>query len=167
MFTELHWIDGPWPGRLAIAPRPRGDDWLDDEMKAWRRNGIDIVVSLLMPDEAEQLGLENEGRSCAAAGMEYSALPILDRSVPPSMKDVADLLTHLEAHLSRGKNIVVHCRQGLGRAGLIASALEIDAGLSPSDAIRRVSAARGAPVPETPEQRAWIESFAAAPPHRR
>jgi hypothetical protein len=33
--------------------------------------------------------------------------------------------------------------------------------ISPSEAIQRVNAARRAPVPETAEQRAWIDSFAA------
>lgn len=30
MRATLYWIDGVWPGRLAIVPRPRGDDWLED-----------------------------------------------------------------------------------------------------------------------------------------
>lgn len=33
--------------QLAIVPRPRGDDWLDDEMVALREAGIDVVVSML------------------------------------------------------------------------------------------------------------------------
>ena len=51
MLTELYWIDGPWPGKLAISARARGGDWLEDEMRGWRRNGIDTVVSLLTPAE--------------------------------------------------------------------------------------------------------------------
>ena len=36
MHTELYWIPGPWLGRLAIMPRPRGGDWLEDEIRSWR-----------------------------------------------------------------------------------------------------------------------------------
>jgi len=64
--------------------------------------------------------------------------------------------------MSRGESVVVHCREGVGHAGLIAVALLIEAGLGPEEAIRRVSKARGVSVPETAEQRLWIESFAAA-----
>src|SRR4051794_18897663 len=32
MRSELFWIPVPFPGRLAIAPRPRGGDWLGDEI---------------------------------------------------------------------------------------------------------------------------------------
>ena len=49
MGTKVYWIAGPWQGRLGIVPRPRGADWLDDETRAWRDVGIDMVVSLLEP----------------------------------------------------------------------------------------------------------------------
>ena len=67
---------------MAISPRPRGGEWLDDEMKGWRRAGIDLVVSLLEPAEAEDLGLDEERKYCDANGMEFYTLPIVDRSVP-------------------------------------------------------------------------------------
>jgi hypothetical protein len=30
----LYWIEGPWTGRLAISARPRGWDWLQDDVAA-------------------------------------------------------------------------------------------------------------------------------------
>jgi protein-tyrosine phosphatase len=167
MFTELFWIEGPWRGRMAIAPRPRGGDWLEGELKAWRQSSIDAVVSLLEPGEVEDLGLEKERAYCEANGIAFYALPITDRSVPRSHKGAAHLLGTLERELNIGKSIVIHCRQGIGRAGLIAVTLLIEKGLSPAEAVKRVSAARHTAVPETPEQRAWIDSFAAALDEKR
>ena len=57
MKPDLFWIPGPWRGRLAVATRPRGGDWLEDEAIGWRRAGIDVIVSLLEEDEAAQLDL--------------------------------------------------------------------------------------------------------------
>ena len=167
MLTNLFWVDGPWPGRLAIASRPRGLDWLEDEMKGWRQAGVNAVVSLLEPHEAEDLGLDEERTHCEASGMEFYSLPIVDRSVPKSDAEAARLLAQLDDALCRGKNIAIHCRQGIGRAGMMASTLLVERGVNPSEAIRRVSAARHAPVPETTEQRAWIDSFAATLNRRR
>jgi len=167
MLTELFWINGPWPGRLAIAPRPRGGEWLDQEMKAWRKLGVDVVVSLLTPEEAADLGLEQERQHAETSGIRFLSHPIEDRSVPTSEADTARVLGKLDTELSHGKKIVVHCRQGVGRSGLIAASLLIGRDVSPSEAIQRVSTARHAPVPETPEQRAWIDSFAAASDRRR
>jgi len=57
MTTELHWIDGPWLGQVAISSRPRGGDWLEDEVHSWDQLGVDIAVSLLTKDETVDLRL--------------------------------------------------------------------------------------------------------------
>jgi len=161
IFTELFRVEGPWPGHLAISARPRGGDWLDDEMRAWRGAGIDVVVSLLEPEEAAGLDLESEKARSEAAGIQFFSFPIVDRSIPAPSSDVHGFLRLIRAKLSEGKNTAIHCRQGVGRAGLIAAALLIEQGLSPAEAIRRVSDTRRVSIPETEEQRAWIDSFAA------
>ncbi len=163
MFTELFRIEGPWPGHLAVSARPRGGDWLDEELLAWRSAGIDVVVSLLVPEEAVDLDLEQEKAYSAANGIEFLSFPIADREVPAPGMDIHRFLLEITSKLGQGKNVVIHCRQGIGRAGLIASALLIEQGLNPVNAIRRVSAARRSPIPETHEQRMWIESFASNP----
>jgi hypothetical protein len=45
-------IGGATPGRLAIVPRPRGGDWLADEVARLKAAGVDILVSMLEPAEA-------------------------------------------------------------------------------------------------------------------
>ena len=160
MFTELFRIEGPWPGSLAISARPRGGDWLEEELREWRQAGIDVVVSLLAPEEAVDLDLEQERAHSEAIGIDFHSFPIVDRSVPPRDADIPRFLREIDARLRRGRNVVVHCRQGVGRAGLVAATLLIERGLSPEEAIRRVGAARRVPVPETEEQRLWVENFA-------
>jgi protein-tyrosine phosphatase len=162
MYTKLFWIDGLWRGKLAISARPRGGDWLEDEMRAWRRAGIDAVVSLLTGSEDQDLGLETERRESEANGVEFFSLPIVDRSTPASEIGVALLLNRLDRRLREGKNVVIHCRQGIGRSSLISAALLVEAGMAPAEAFAIISRARGVPVPETPEQVAWLDSFAAA-----
>lgn len=161
MWTELHWVDGPWPGKLALASRPRGGEWLDEEMAGWHRAGIDTVLSLLTPEEEQELDLKREAREAKAQGMKFVSLPILDRQVPNSESEVSAALDRIDADLSAGKNVVAHCRQGIGRTGLVAACLLVAKGLSPAVAVNTLSAARGTPVPETAEQRRWIDHYAA------
>src|SRR5271156_4742679 len=97
MFSELYWIDGPWPGRQAISARPRGGDWLDEEVRAWRESGVDMVVSLLMPDETDDLGLQQESDVCWKNGLEYLSLPIIDRSVPALNSTTIALFEQIES----------------------------------------------------------------------
>ncbi len=161
MWTTLHWVDGPWPGRMALAARPRGGDWLEDEIAGWRGAGVSAIVSLLKPEEERELSLENEEREAQTQGMEFISLPITDRGVPDAEAELTSTLERLEGILSAGRNVVIHCRQGVGRTGLLAACMLISRGLLPEDAIRILSAARGAPIPETPEQRRWIDHYAA------
>src|SRR5262245_62682593 len=112
MRTEPFWVPGPWPGRLAIMPRPRGGDWLEDEIKAWRRARVDVVVSLLTSDEVADLDLADERKLCLANGIRFESFPIADRGVPSSREAFAALVARLVEQLGEGKSIVVHCRQG-------------------------------------------------------
>jgi protein-tyrosine phosphatase len=160
MRTELYWIAGPWLGRLAIMPRPRGGDWLEDEIQSRRGSGVDVVVSLLTHEEQTELNLSNEEALCRANGIEFVSFPIVDRGVPSSSEAFSEQVIKLTEQLSKGKNIAIHCRQGIGRAGLVAICILILSGLESTAAIERVSTARGFTVPETPEQRRWIEDFA-------
>ena len=160
MKTELSWIEGGWHGRLAISPRPRGGDWLEDEVRGWRSANVDVVVSLLTSDEAADLDLTREGQLCQADGMEFLSFPIMDRGVPASTKDALEFVRKLEKRLLGGKNVSIHCRQGIGRSALMAACLLVLSGFQPAVAFERVSAARGCVVPETAEQQRWVVEFA-------
>ena len=130
-----YWAEGPWPGKLALAARPRGGDWLGDEAAGWRSAGIDTVLSLLTPEEEQDLDLKNEAREMKKVGMKFISFPIPDRKVPRSESEVADTLEKLDTDLSAGKNVAIHCRQGVGRTGLVAACLLIKKGLSSGAAV--------------------------------
>ncbi len=148
--TKLHWVDGRWPGKVALAARPRGGEWLDDEMAAWKRSGVDTILSFLTREEERDLDLLREARESHAHGMRFLSYPIPDRQVPSSESDLVQLLAELDAELSAGRNVVMHCRQGIGRTGLVAACLLVTKGVDPEVAVTRLSDARGIPLPETP-----------------
>src|SRR2546426_10966958 len=117
MWTKLHWVSGPWPGGLAVASRPRGGDWLEDEIASWRRAGIDTVFSLLTPEEERDLDLADEGHQVRAHGMKFVSFPIPDRQVPSSETELSAGLGKAGAEFPSGKNVAVKCRQGLRPSG--------------------------------------------------
>jgi len=125
MGTALHWVNGPWLGKLALASRPRGGEWLDDEMASWRRDGIDMVLSLLTPEEEQALDL------AAEAG-------------------VTTVVERAGSALSSGKNIAVHCRLGVGRTGLIAACLLISKGACGAGPRPAAASQAAQTVPEGP-----------------
>ena len=121
MKAQVYWIEGPWPGRLAIVPRPRGGDWLEDEIQAWQHAGLDRVVSLLTPDEVIDLDLSEEEPWCQAHDIQFMSFPIPDRSAPASLNAALGLVHQLAHALATGQRIAVHCRQGIGRSALLAA----------------------------------------------
>jgi protein-tyrosine phosphatase family protein len=143
LWTEPFWLNLPSSGRLAVSAGPRGNDRLERELRAWRSLGADVVVSLLTVEESDALGLERES----------------DRSVPVSAERLLRLVGEISLSLQAGKDIVIHCRQGIGRAGLVAVAVLLKNGRSLEEATLMVSTARGVTVPETREQTEWLRSF--------
>lgn len=156
-------IKGPWPGKLAIIPRPRGGDWLRDEVRSLREEGFQIVVSMLTPEETEELGLTQEAAIVRNYGLQFLNYPVPDREVPRSRESAKEFLETLHVDLLAGKTIAVHCRGSIGRAGLVASGLLVLSGMDPADAFRQVTAARGVPAPETAEQKDWVVTLALEP----
>jgi protein-tyrosine phosphatase len=142
-----------------VAARPRGGDWLEDEATGWRRAGLDVLVSLLEKEEAAQLELVREKEIAVSNGVDFISFPIPDRRAPASMPAAISLLKKIVEALDEGKNVAVHCRQGIGRSGLIVVGVLMSSGLGAEKAIEIVSKARGLTIPETPAQLQWIHEL--------
>jgi protein-tyrosine phosphatase len=161
---KVFWVNPGANGRLAIVPRPRGNEGLRDDLGELRRDGIDILVSLLTRTEAAELGLEREQAVCEAAGIEFRSFPIPDHSVPTSHRELHELAEALATERRHGKNIGAHCCAGIGRSSLLIAAVLCVEGISPERAFRLISNGRGLQVPDTPEQAEWLAGFAIALP---
>jgi protein-tyrosine phosphatase len=153
MVASPYWITPT----LAIVPRPRGGDWLDDEMVALREAGINVVVSMLEETEAAEVALEREEAAARGAGLQFVNFVIPDRSVPINVKEFEAFLNGLEQELSAGRRVGVHCRACIGRASVTTASLLIRSGVPAAEAWQQVATARGFPVPDTREQREWVD----------
>src|SRR5262245_38303214 len=159
---DVYLIEGPWRGTLSIIPRPRGGDWLEDDLLRLELGGVTTIVSLLEHAEEADLGLEREHDFARKIGLQFLSLPIPDRDIPSSGTTTVRELSEIERLLESGAYVGIHCRQGIGRSSLIAAALLIMAGSSATDAIESIKQARGLDVPETDSQRKWIRDFETA-----
>jgi protein-tyrosine phosphatase len=155
MKPTLYRIPSPARGQLSTMARPRGDDWLEDEMAGLREAGVDVLVSLQSDVERHEQGLLDEGAAAERAGIVFHHFPLQDLGVP-DRSAIAPLLDILVADLSEGRNIAIHCRAGIGRSSVVAAAILVRHGVAPDQAWETISAARGLPVPETEQQRAWL-----------
>jgi protein-tyrosine phosphatase len=160
--NEVFWIDGNPPVGLAIVLCPYGGD-LADELRAIARSGVETLVSLLEPEEADWLGLREEGPLAELAGMKFLSFPIQDVHVPASLAAFRTFVTGLAERLRSGERIGMHCRGSIGRAPLTAACTLIQLGWSAKNALAAIEKARGWPIPDTQEQLRWILNYKAQP----
>lgn len=159
MSSLVYWIDSFSVGRLAIVARPRGGDWLRDEVAAWRESGIDTVVDLLTVEERQDLDLREQPTICHSVGIEHVSFSISDRGVPDDRSAVKRLVHDILRQASNGKSIGVHCRAGIGRSALITACVLVESEQTSEDAFATIATARGVRVPDTEEQRAWVHRY--------
>jgi protein-tyrosine phosphatase len=162
MRQALYWVATGTRGRIATMTRPRGGDWLAGELITLRTHGIDMVVSLLTQGEADELDLADESRLAAAADLEFLAFPILDYAVPPLDAATVAFVERLALAVQSGRTIAVHCRIGIGRSSLIVASVLGLLGMPSAEAFARIATARGRSVPDTAEQREWVDRFLVA-----
>jgi protein-tyrosine phosphatase len=156
---EIFWVEGDPAIKLAIVLKPRGDDWLKDDLNNFKRGGVDTLVSLLEPEEAIWLGLADERPLAEEAGLTFLSYPIRDVHVPDNVHTFHAFVAGLAERLRTGERIGMHCRGSIGRAPTTAACTLIHMGWKAQDALDAIQAARGYPIPDTEEQRRWILRF--------
>ena len=154
-----YWIETGLPAKLAIMPAPSGGKRMEDQIRLLKREGADVLVSLLPSDEALDLGLEHERAACDGHGILFRNFPIPDRGIPDSTEAFLKFVEILHNDLLKNRSIVAHCFAGIGRSSLLLAALLRREGLSADDAFRRITQARRALVPDTPAQLHWVENL--------
>jgi protein-tyrosine phosphatase len=143
-------------GNLAISALPgAGGSYASDLalIHDWRPA---LVLSLTESKEMQAVGAEDLGPALGAMGCRWVHLPIPDFDVP-SEQVLASWSTVSETArkaLAGGGRVLVHCRGGCGRSGMIALRLMIEAGEPPETALARLRAVRPCAV-ETDAQLVW------------
>jgi protein-tyrosine phosphatase len=157
------WIIGNPPAPLAVVLCPRGGEWIEQDLLAIKRAGIETLVSLLEPKEAEMLGIWDERFIAAHLGLDFLNYPIPDMQTPPNRITFRAFVADLAKRLRAGEHIGIHCRGSVGRAPLTAACALIEFGWSPKAAVAAISEARGCYVPQTQEQENWIVNYKPQP----
>jgi protein-tyrosine phosphatase len=120
--------------------------------------GANLVLTLLEAHELTLLRIPHLGHEVLRRNMEWVHLPIPDVSAPTADFDEEwpAQSERLRKKLHDGANIVIHCRGGIGRAGMVAARLLVELGDAPDVAIAKVRAARHPKAVETLEQERWV-----------
>lgn len=143
-------------GRLGQTACPRRDH-LKEDVAAFAAWGASAVLCLLPPDELDRLGVGDLPGIVRQAGLDLFQVPIGDMQVPDAIFEHAwgEVGRRCRGLLRAGGSVLIHCRAGLGRSGLVAARLLVELGVAPEAAIALVRAARPGAI-ETAAQEAHV-----------
>lgn len=112
-----------------------------DLIQAWEATA---VVSLMADSELSALKVDQLGEQVESRGMLWFQLPIQDQGLTDESFELRWIYAGLRLRelLRAGKRVLVHCRSGLGRTGLVAAKLLIELGMPRQEAVEAVRKAR-------------------------
>ena len=158
------------PGRigLTIAPGKKGagleGEWdrdMDEDLARLREAyGASMLVSLCEPQELAFLRIADLWHRAREVGLQVEAYPFPDGGVPPSRAWLFPLIDALLWAASEGRTVVIHCRGGLGRSGLVAACALVARDKPAAEAMAIVRAARRGAI-ERDVQEEFIRAFEA------
>jgi protein-tyrosine phosphatase len=119
-------------GRLFISARPPGGNDLAASIEEWAAGGIVSAIRLLEDAEIYELGLTQQRAHCDATGIRLTDFPIVDRGVPENALKAIALARSTAEELAAGRSVLIHCRAGIGRTGLLAACTIVACGI-PAD----------------------------------
>lgn len=123
-----------------------GGDWardLNTDLKVIETWGAMAIVTLMEAHEMASNKVKDLPQRIPAH-IRYFHLPMPDGGVPDAAweQQWVDAGAEIRLLLSQGEKVLIHCLGGLGRTGLVSAKLLVEFGLSPTDAILAVRAAR-------------------------
>ena len=160
------------PGRigLTIAPGKRDDfalwhrDLEADLARLRAHYDAHLLVTLVEEHELQLLGIRELRERAEAHGLASEWFPFEDGGVPPSEPGLGALVERSLGVVRAGRTVVIHCRGGLGRSGLVAASCLVALGHAPPEALGLVRGARDGAI--EPRQARWLLERQARPTSR-
>ena len=148
------------PAILGMSPLPGlTGDFLADVEKIFNWNPT-TILSLTPKEEMEDLGASDFVSMIAKERIPWVHFPIKDFSIVDQQQEVLweKISKNIILQINDGNRILVHCRGGCGRTGMIVLRFMIEFGEDPEKALERLRAIRPCAI-ETRAQENWAKFY--------
>jgi len=145
------------PGK--VQPHAETGPWernLDTDFKAISSAGTTAVLTLMDQDELQRCAISPDllRTACKNHDIQWLHCPIEDFQAPDEVWENAwSTIGHtLRQKLRNAETIVVHCRGGRGRAGMVAARLLVEFGMAADEAMALVRTQRPEAIETTVQE---------------
>ena len=151
-------------GRIGVCRLPGHYGDIEYDLAQIRQWAPAIVLSMTEQAEMDQCGSGELGSQLGQAAIDWAHLPVRDFRGLDAARAAQwpELSRRLHTLLDDGEGVLLHCRGGKGRSGMIALRLLVERGDDPDVALKRLRQERPGAV-ETEEQRAWAAMIGRRP----
>jgi protein-tyrosine phosphatase len=146
---EEHGLSGQLGMTFAPGKKAQSQDgyYWDRELttdlaRLKKKYATDVLVSLIEEHDLAKFHIQALPKAAADAGIELDRFAIPDGGVPEDAADFAGLVSRTIGRLRAGKTVVIHCRGGLGRTGVLAAVCLRALGVDPERAMAIIRATR-------------------------
>lgn len=145
-------------GRIGICRLPGRYGKFATDINEIKRWAPAAVVTMTTQKEMEQANAADLSEQLETLGIRWVHLPVADYGGigDENARKWPDISKELHKLLNTGGGVLIHCRGGHGRSGMVALKLLVEQGEPPADAVSRIRKARPGAI-ETDEQMAWGE----------
>ena len=132
------------PGWREAGPADQLNERLIGDLLSMRTWGADTVLTLMDDSELLALGVSELGSYAETFNMNWLQLPFPNIGIPDEHfhKKWREYGSHLCNLLRSNQRVVIHCRDGVGRAGPVAAHLLTEMGVPPEPAFTEVVKSR-------------------------
>tara|TARA_Y100000385_G_C12624026_1_gene438264 strand:+ start:41 stop:523 length:483 start_codon:yes stop_codon:yes gene_type:complete len=132
-------------GEIGICRQPHIIEEFN-KVKAW---DADVIVTMT---KVEEFGIYDFIKKISNCCIRWLHLPVNDFDVPS--QNIDTIIEELLILLNSNKRILIHCKGGQGRSGMLAMRLLVEQGQDPNIAMKKIREIRPFAI-ETKQQENW------------
>ncbi|MDB3875810.1 dual specificity protein phosphatase family protein [Amylibacter sp.] len=132
-------------GEIGICREPHTIAEFNN-VKEW---DADVIVTMT---QVEEFGIDNFKKKISDCCIRWLHLPVDDFDIPS--ENISLIIEELLNLLNSNKRILIHCKGGQGRSGMLAMRLLVEQGLDPNKALKKIRKIRPYAI-ETKQQENW------------
>lgn len=130
---------------------------LDKNLDIIMDNQINVIICLLEHKEMKELKMTNYHYLVQKKGMKLYHIPIKDENII-NIDDMNIIIKNILYQLSEGNNVLIHCRAGLGRSGMVCACCLTHFGYNDKKSIELITKRRPGSI-KSIKQRNFINKY--------